>query len=90
MKLLKDIFTDVDNNTYALGAILWATACATYIGLAIYSVVFPEHKFDMQSFGLGFAAVLLAGGYAQAKTNGPVQSTTEVTDVHVTQGTGVR
>lgn len=56
---LKDLFFDANNDSdetvlYALCGIL------TFNGLAIYNVVVKGIAFDMQSYGIGFGAILAA------------------------------
>lgn len=58
-----NLFTGKDNATLDLGRILWAKGCIVFNGLAIYHVI-HTHTFDYQAFGLGFGAVLSAGGAA--------------------------
>jgi hypothetical protein len=57
------LFTGKDNATLDLGRVLWAQGTLVFSGLAIYHVI-HTHTFDYQAFGLGFGAVLGAGGVA--------------------------
>ncbi len=42
-----------------------ALVVLSYVGLAIYAVVFKHQTFDMQSFGIGAGAVITAMGAAE-------------------------
>ena len=65
MKLLNDILTGKDGETFDIARVLGATTVLTFLGLAVYSVVKnPMHHFDMQSFGIGAGAVIAAMGAA--------------------------
>ena len=63
MRFLVDLLTGDDNATYDMGRLLWAAGVAVYLWLSAYSVLHGEtHAFDAQGFGIGFGAVLAAGG----------------------------
>lgn len=62
-KLLHDILTENDGKSYCIGRVMLAAAMATGLptlcGGALYSIYSsPGHHFDMQSFGIAFAAIL--------------------------------
>ena len=65
-KELRQIFTEVDNETLDLSKILAAGSVITGLGLSIYSVVCGNHSFDMVSFGSGIG-LLFAGTAALLK-----------------------
>lgn len=65
-KALKQMFTEVDNETIDLSKILAACSVVTGLGLAIYAVVFNHNTFDMVSFGSGIG-FLFAGTAALLK-----------------------
>lgn len=64
MKLLKDLITESDNLTYDIARVAGASVVITYLGLAVYSVVWKGQAFDAQSFGIGAGAVIAAMGAA--------------------------
>jgi hypothetical protein len=64
VKLLKDLITEGDNITYDIARVSGASMVLTYLGLAIYSVVWKAQHFDPQSFGIGAGAVVGALGAA--------------------------
>ena len=59
-KLVKDIFTETDNNTFDFVRILASIAVIVGLYLQVYSIVIQQHVFDMNTFGIGVAA-LFAG-----------------------------
>jgi hypothetical protein len=54
------MFTEVDNKTFDLSKILAALSVVTSLILSIYSVVWRGDSFDVNSYGMGMAA-LFAG-----------------------------
>ncbi len=69
-KFLKDSLTTANGVDYDLGRILWALAFLVGIGLEIFAVI-THRTFDLQQYGIGVGALLLAGGGAlnlKAKT----------------------
>lgn len=63
LDFLKHCFTGADNSTYDIGRVLWAIAFLVGMGLTIYGV-FSAKPFDLQAFGIGVGALILAGGAA--------------------------
>ena len=63
MEFLKHCFTGADNTTYDIGRVLWALAFIIGMALNVYSIVAGK-PFDLQNFGIGVGALLLAGGAA--------------------------
>ena len=59
-KILKDMFSEKDNETIDLSKILAAVSVTTGLSLSAYAVVFNHHPFDMVGFGTGIG--LLFGG----------------------------
>lgn len=62
-KLLTDVLTENDGSSYCIGRV--TLVVSTAMGMptlclgALYSIYSaPDHHFDMQSFGIAFAAVL--------------------------------
>lgn len=62
-KFLNDTLTGIDGESYDIGRVLWALAFLIGLGLEIYCVV-TKTPFDLQQFGVGVGALLLAGGYS--------------------------
>lgn len=60
-KFVKDLLTGIDNETYDVGRLLWVLAFLVGMGLEIRGVLARE-AFDLQQFGIGVGALLLAGG----------------------------
>jgi hypothetical protein len=54
------MFTEVDNKTFDLSKILAALSVVTSLILSVYSVVWRGDSFDVNSYGMGMAA-LFAG-----------------------------
>jgi hypothetical protein len=63
VKFLKDLFTELDNETYSTARILAIAGFCEYLGLAIADFVKNGH-FAMQDFGIGLGAVIAAVGMA--------------------------
>lgn len=59
--IIKDCLTGKDGQTYDPARVYLAAGVASFLALAFYTV-FKTHTFDYQSFGIGFGAVLAAGG----------------------------
>lgn len=59
-KLIKDVFTETDNDTFDFVRILASVAVIVGLYLQVYSIVVQQHTFDMNTFGIGVAA-LFAG-----------------------------
>lgn len=69
-KFSKDCVTGIDGQSYDLGRVLWALAFLIGIGLEVFCVI-AGRIFDLQQYGIGVGALLLAGGGAlnlKAKT----------------------
>lgn len=70
LKFCKDCITGIDGQSYDIGRVLWVLAFMVGIGLEITSV-WTRRYFDLQAYGLGVGALLVAGGAAlqlKAKT----------------------
>lgn len=63
LKFVKDCLTGIDGQSYDLGRALWVLAFLVGIGLEIASV-WTRRYFDLQAYGLGVGALLVAGGAA--------------------------
>lgn len=69
-KFTKDSLTTANGVDYDLGRILWMLAFLVGVGLEIFCVI-TNRTFDLQQYGVGIGALLLAGGGAlnlKAKT----------------------
>ena len=62
-EFIKQMLTGRDNLTYDLGRVLWALAFVIGVGVATYCAVTGK-PFDLQNYGVGVGALLLAGGAA--------------------------
>ncbi len=62
-QFIKDCLTGIDGESFDIGRVLWALAFLIGMGLEIYSVI-EGKQFDLQAFGIGVGALLLAGGGA--------------------------
>lgn len=60
-KFLKDLLTGIDGESFDIGRVLWALAFLVGLGLAVYCTVMGK-PFDLQQYGIGVGALLLAGG----------------------------
>lgn len=68
-KFIRDCFTVANGIDYDLGRILWALAFLVGVGLEIYCVI-THRTFDLQQYGIGVGALLLAGsGGLKLKAN---------------------
>ena len=66
-KILKDISTGIDGNSYCYARCTGHLAVISYIGLAI-SDFYVTHTFNYIAFGTGFAAIIgSVGGAIWAK-----------------------
>jgi len=75
MQFLRHILTGDDNATYDVGRTLWACGVLVFLFLVVYCTIkHPEPTFDMQAFGIGFGAVLAAGGGMVAWMRSPQPS----------------
>lgn len=69
-KFSRDCVTGADNESYDLGRVLWAMAFVVGVSLEV-ACVWTAREFDLEKYGLGIGALLLAGGGAlglKAKT----------------------
>lgn len=62
-KILKDIFTLANGEDYDIGRVLWALSFLVGLGLEVYCTVAVK-AFNLQEFGIGVGALLVAGGYS--------------------------
>lgn len=61
MAMIRDILTEDDNLTFDAGRVLWAIGVCVFLCLTSLTV-WRGQPFDVQGFGIGFGAVLGAGG----------------------------
>ena len=66
MNFLKNMFTEIDNQTFDLSKFLAALSVLNALGLSIYVVAFKNQPFDLQAYGIGISA-LFAGTAALFK-----------------------
>lgn len=63
MKLLNDLFTEADNQTFDMKRLLWSVGVVSGLGFQGYAI-FKGQTFSIQDFGIGLGAMLAAGGAA--------------------------
>jgi hypothetical protein len=61
MKLLKDILTGIDGQTYDNVRVYMLFGIITYLVCAAWHL-YDENVFEFQNFAIGFAAILAGGG----------------------------
>ena len=62
-KLLNDILTGLDGETYDIGKVLWVLGVLVYLFLSI-AALFKGQLWSPGQYGLGLGAVLAGGGAA--------------------------
>jgi hypothetical protein len=65
-RILNDVFTGPDGKTHDPARWLWIIGILAFLGFCGYEVIYRSGKFDMESFGLAYSA-LLGGGAAGVK-----------------------
>ena len=60
--VLKDLFTESDNETWDVGRLQWAVGTIVYFALSAYAYVWKGQPFDPIAWGTGFGAVMAGGG----------------------------
>ncbi len=67
-KMLLDLLTEYDNETFDIGRVLAALTILVFLGLSIYNAI-ETKKFDAQQFGIGAGSVFagLGGSIAMTK-----------------------
>lgn len=61
-KFALDCLTGIDGQSFDLGRVLWVLAFLVGIALEIYCTVIERTNFDLQQYGIGVGALLVAGG----------------------------
>ena len=61
MKVLKHLFTGLDNQTFDIGRILWAKMCLVYCVVSGWHT-YHIGAFDAQAWAIGAGTILAAGG----------------------------
>ena len=61
-KIVKDLLTGIDGQTYDPARIYGLGAVAVFFGLAIIAVCVKGQTFDAQAYGIGFGALLAGFG----------------------------
>ena len=62
---LKNILTEVDNETFEIGRVLWAISVTIGLTLTV-TAFFTGNAFDLQAYGVGTGTLLGAGGIVNA------------------------
>ena len=66
-RLLIELLTERDNDTFDIGRVLAALTIVVFLGLSVYTTV-NTGKFDAQEFGIGAGSVFAGlGGYIAMK-----------------------
>lgn len=71
LKVIDHTLTGIDGETYDPARICLALGINVFLFLEIYNTVYLHQPFNAQDFGIGFGAILAAGGAAiglKAKT----------------------
>jgi hypothetical protein len=63
-KVIKDWFTEVDNNTFDITKALAVVSILSGVSLAIFAVVLKGQVFNYQDYGMGTAALFAGVGVA--------------------------
>lgn len=63
-KILKDLFTEDDNESADMIMFCAFAGFGTFLGLEIYEVIFKATPFDMTGFGTAFGLMLAGLGVA--------------------------
>lgn len=63
-KIIKDWFTESDNDTFDIIKALAVASIITAIGLSIIAVVLHKEPFSFQDYGMGAAALFAGVGVA--------------------------
>lgn len=61
---LKNLFTEMDGESFDLARVLAACSILAGIGLQVYAVAWKGQPFDMQVFGVGTGALFAGVGVA--------------------------
>lgn len=64
-RILRDLFSGVDNHAFELGRALWALSILSILGYQGYALLLGQ-EFHPLEFGGGLATVLAAGGFGVA------------------------
>jgi hypothetical protein len=62
VKFIRDLFTESDGTTWDLGRVQGTIGFATFLLLSTYAYTWKGDKFDPQTWGIGFGAVVTAYG----------------------------
>jgi hypothetical protein len=65
MKLVKDLFTGIDNQTFDIARLCLFFGAIAFIALAAHAAC-KGQPWDPQAFGIGFGAVVAGGGASLA------------------------
>ncbi len=61
MKIVNDMMTGIDGETVDPARVLWAAGVLVFLAGAV--VLMVQGKFDLQTYGIGFGAVLGGGAF---------------------------
>jgi len=63
-KIIKDWFTEIDNQTFDVTKALAVVSILTAIGLIAYSIIYKGQVFSLQDYGIGMSALFAGLGVA--------------------------
>ena len=63
-KIIKDWFTEIDNQTFDVTRALAVVSILTAIGLIAYSIIYKGQVFSLQDYGIGMSTLLASTGLA--------------------------
>ena len=79
IKILKDVSTGIDGESYDVIRLLSILVVLVALGLTIYTVVYKQTNFDIQSYGIGIGSIFAAIGAALKLKESTEPSATETT-----------
>ena len=62
-RFAKDCATGIDGETYDPARVALICAVVVFLFLEVYTCIYQNKPFDGQAFGIGFGALLAAGGW---------------------------
>ena len=63
-KIIKDWFTEIDNQTFDVTKALAVVSILTAIGLIAYSIIYKGQVFSLQDYGIGMSTLFVGLGVA--------------------------
>jgi hypothetical protein len=63
-RVLKDVVTEKDGESFDTARILWVVGTLIFFGLTIFVTIKNPASFSMMNFGIAFGGILTGGGAA--------------------------